>query len=75
VDDGAVGYDGLVSLHVLGSVCQAVDGAALRAGADGHAGDGLVAAHAVHSARPPGTVLRLLSTRTHPAVRDTHAYW
>ena len=70
MDDRAVGYDRLVSLHVLGGVCQAVDGAALRAGADGHAGDGLVAAHAIHCARPPGAVLRLLA-RGHTRQSET----
>lgn len=66
VYDRAVGHHSVVSLHhvqlalVVRGVGQAVDAAALAAGTDGHAGDGLVAAHAVHCARPPHTVLRLL---------------
>lgn len=54
MDDGAVGHDGVVSLHqvqlaaaVLSRLVQAVDRAALGAGTDGHAGDGLITADTV----------------------------
>lgn len=70
VDHRAVGYDGLVFLHqiyfalvVVGGICgvgQAVNGTALRAGADGHTGDGLVTAHTVHRASAANAVLHLL---------------
>lgn len=56
MDDGAVGGDGVLALlhdgqlaaAVVGTVRQAVDGAALGAGRDGHTGNGLGALHAVH---------------------------
>lgn len=67
MDDGAVGHDGMVSLHqvqltaaVLSRLVQAVDRAALGAGADGHAGDGLITADAVYCSRSTCARLQLL---------------
>ncbi len=69
VYDGAVGHDCVVSLHqvqlaaaVLSRFVQTVDGAALGAGADGHAWDGLITAHTVHRSCPAPTWLQLLET-------------
>lgn len=69
VYDRTVGHDRVVSLHevqlaatVLGCFIEAVDGAALGAGADGHARDGLIAADAVHRPCPTTTRLQLLQT-------------
>lgn len=67
MNDGAVGHDCVVSLHhvqfalVISGVGQAVDRAALGAGADRHTGDRLVTANAAHCACP-ATVLRFLGT-------------
>lgn len=72
VDDGAVGGDGVFPLlhhghlaaTVIRGVGQTVDGAALRTGRDGHAGNGLGALHAVDCARPQQILLHLLE-QTH----------
>lgn len=65
--DGAVGHDCVVPLQqvqltlvVLSSIRQAIDRAALRAGADGHARYGLAATHTVHCACMTCNLLRLL---------------
>lgn len=67
MDDGAVGHDSVVSLHqvqltaaVLRRLVQAVDRAALGAGADGHAGDGLITADAVYCSGSTCAGLQLL---------------
>lgn len=67
--DGAVGHDRVVSLHqvqlaaaVLGRFVQTVDRAALGAGADGHAGDGLITADTIHGSRSASARLQLLET-------------
>lgn len=67
--DGAVGHDCVVSFHqvqlaaaVLRCFVQTVDRAALGAGADGHAGDGLITADTIHRSSPPSTRLQLLET-------------
>lgn len=77
VYDGAVGHDCVVSLHqvqlaaaVLGRLVQAVDRAALGAGADGHAGDGLIAADTVHRSCPTSARLQLLEHREREAARE-----
>lgn len=68
--DGAVGHDGVVFLQlevalvVISGVWKAVDRAALRTGADRHAGNGLVAAHAAHCTCATRTVLRFLNVYT-----------
>lgn len=69
VYDGAVGHDRVVSLHqvqlaaaVLGRFVQTVDRAALGAGADGHAGDGLITADTIHGSRSASARLQLLET-------------
>lgn len=69
VYDGAVGHDCVVSLHqvqlaaaVLSRLVQTVHRAALGAGADGHAGDGLITAHTVHRSCPTSAWLQLLET-------------
>lgn len=63
----AVGHDRVVSVHqvqltaaVLRCFVQAVDRAALRAGADGHAGDGLIAADTVHRSCATSAELQVL---------------
>ena len=78
MNDRAVGHDCVVSLHqvqftlvVLSGIRQAVDRAALRAGADGHTGDGLTAAHAVHCASPPNVVFWLLQKHTSTFTENT----
>lgn len=67
VYDRVVGHDCVVSFHqvqlaaaVWGRFVQTVDGAALGAGADGHARDGLIAADAVHRSCPSSPRLELL---------------
>lgn len=67
MNDGAVGHDSVVSLHqvqlaaaVLSRLIQAVDRAALGAGADGHAGDGLITADAVYCSGSTCAGLQLL---------------
>lgn len=67
MDDGAVGHDSVVSLHqvqltaaVLSRLVQAVDRAALGAGADRHAGDGLITADAVYCSGSTCAGLQLL---------------
>lgn len=76
--DGAVGHDRVVSFHqvelaaaVLGCFIQTVDRAALGAGADGHAGDGLITADAVHCSCPTSAGLQLLKTERKEATRET----
>lgn len=67
MDDGAVGHDSMISLHqvqltaaVLSCFVQTVDRAALGAGADGHAGDGLITANAVYCSGSTSARLQLL---------------
>lgn len=67
MDDGAVGHDSMVSLHqvqltaaVLSCFIQTVDRAALGAGADGHAGDGLITANTVYCSGSTSARLQLL---------------
>lgn len=67
--DRVVGHDSLVSLHkvhltatILSCFIQTVDRAALRAGTNGHAGDGLVTANAVHCSCSTSAWLQLLET-------------
>lgn len=67
--DGAVGHDCVVSFHqvqlaavVLGCFVQTVDRAALGAGADGHAGDGLITADTIHRSCPTSARLHFLET-------------
>lgn len=71
VYDRVVGHDCVVSFHqiqfaaaVWGRFVQTVDGAALGAGADGHAWDGLVAANAVHRSCPSSARVKLLEKET-----------
>lgn len=65
--DRVVGHDCVVSLHqvqlaaaVLSRFVKTVDRAALRAGADGHAGDGLITADTINCSRPTSAWLQLL---------------
>lgn len=67
MDDGAVGHDSMVSLHqvqlaaaVLSCFVQTVDRAALGAGTDGHAGDGLITANTVYCSGSTSARLQLL---------------
>lgn len=71
VYDRVVGHDRVVSFHQIqlaaavgGRFVQTVDGAALGAGADGHAGDGLIAANTVHRPCPTSTRFELLDSET-----------
>ena len=70
MQDGAVGGDGVLALlhhghlpAVVRAVGQAVDGAALGAGADGHGGQRVGALHAVHGAGAQHVLLRILEER------------
>lgn len=56
-----------LTLIVLSSISQAVDRAALRAGTDGHAGDGLAATHTVDSA----CMLWLLQYKKTPSLKQS----
>lgn len=74
--DGAVGHDRVVSFHqvelaaaVLGRFVQAVDRTALGAGANRHAGDGLITADAVHRSCATSAGLQLLETERKEAAR------
>lgn len=65
--DGVVGHDCMVPLHqvqlaaaVLSRFVKTVDWAALRAGADGHAGDGLITADTINCSRPTSAWLQFL---------------
>lgn len=78
MDDGAVGHDSVVSLHqvqltaaVLSRLVQAVDRAALGAGADRHAGDGLITADAVYCSSSTCAGLQLLERGTEGGKKST----